>query len=339
MIKKYLSNKILIAVVMLMCFIGVGLYGVQNVSAAGNTVQKLKGYSWSDSIGWISFNCETTSTCGISNYAVQAAADGRLSGYAWSDSVGWISFEGNDASACPSGTGILASSLPKIDLSTGKITGYARLISAKALPGFDYGCIALSDSQYHQSPVISGAGGVTFKRNSDPAFPTGTNVGDFIGYAWGAVLGWIQFAVQTIDTPPLQTFSCGGSVPAHVTGSSLGASTYTQGYTPTSWTYNSGTQGACQFTCDGGYAWNSGSNTCDAIPNNPPVVGGSCVAPENSTACPGNSATGGTNLPLRDSLGSCTTPGEGVNVCQYYCQSPLVVKNGRCALPGNIKEN
>ncbi len=336
MVKKYLSSKILLVTFAFIAIFALG--GIVNVVNASNTVQKLKGYSWSDAIGWISFNCETTSTCGISNYAVQVAADGRLSGYAWSDSVGWISFEGADATACPSGSGVLSSSLPKVDLSTGKVTGYARLYSAKALPGFDYGCISLSDTQYYQSPVTSGAGGVTFKRNSDPAFPIGTNIGNFIGYAWGAVLGWIQFDVETRDTPPLQTFTCGGSVPAHVTGSSLGASTYTQGYTTTSWTYNA-SKNACQFVCDGGYSWNSGSQTCDAVPNNPPPVDGSCIAPENSLACPGNSATGGTYLPLRDNSGQCTVPGVGVNVCQFYCPSPLVSKNGKCTLPANIKEN
>ncbi len=57
----------------------------------------LTGWAWSDTIGWISFNCLTggptgDNICANSNYGVNQDANGYLTGWAWSDSVGWISF-------------------------------------------------------------------------------------------------------------------------------------------------------------------------------------------------------------------------------------------------------
>ena len=77
---------------------------------------KVNGYAWSDTIGWISFS-DTNST-------VSMAADGSLSGYAWSENIGWVSFQSADVANCPSGT-----CAPKVNTSTGAITGWARAIA------------------------------------------------------------------------------------------------------------------------------------------------------------------------------------------------------------------
>ena len=69
----------------------------------------LYGYAWSDSIGWISFNCsnqnqcQTTAPCPTTNpsctdpvngkdYAVTLDDNYNFFGWAWNDAVGWISF-------------------------------------------------------------------------------------------------------------------------------------------------------------------------------------------------------------------------------------------------------
>lgn len=62
-----------------------------------STGNKLTGYAWNDSIGWVSMNCDQTShggsdQCGTSDYGVSIDANGDFSGWAWNDAVGWISF-------------------------------------------------------------------------------------------------------------------------------------------------------------------------------------------------------------------------------------------------------
>jgi len=57
-----------------------------------DSTDNVAGYAWSSNIGWISFNCINTGTCGTSDYGVNLEPSTmNLSGYAWSD-LGWISF-------------------------------------------------------------------------------------------------------------------------------------------------------------------------------------------------------------------------------------------------------
>ncbi len=44
-------------------------------------------------MGWISFSCENTSSCGTVNYGVTIDFDGLFDGYAWGENIGWINFE------------------------------------------------------------------------------------------------------------------------------------------------------------------------------------------------------------------------------------------------------
>ena len=83
---------------------GIFLFGILNVSTAQAWFDKipsggaeLNGYAWSDTIGWISFNCRTGgltggNICGSVNYNVRLDEDGNFYGYAWSDNIGWIKF-------------------------------------------------------------------------------------------------------------------------------------------------------------------------------------------------------------------------------------------------------
>ncbi|OGY62917.1 MAG: hypothetical protein A2745_02610 [Candidatus Harrisonbacteria bacterium RIFCSPHIGHO2_01_FULL_44_13] len=54
-------------------------------------VGNLSGWAWNDNIGWISFNCQNTSSCASTNYKVTISA-GEFNGWAWNDAIGWISF-------------------------------------------------------------------------------------------------------------------------------------------------------------------------------------------------------------------------------------------------------
>src|SRR3989344_2606403 len=78
-------------------------------------------YAWSETIGWISFDCANEGVCSASNYKISEGAGGVLSGYAWSENIGWISFNAADVSGCPSGT-----CSPSVNLSTGAVSGWAR---------------------------------------------------------------------------------------------------------------------------------------------------------------------------------------------------------------------
>ncbi|MDP6387982.1 MAG: hypothetical protein QGG63_01770 [Candidatus Pacebacteria bacterium] len=100
------AHNILLAIAALL-FIAVLFYGAFFANgvdtAKAGSVQNMSGWAWSDNIGWISFNCTDTNSCGTVDYGVNAVANGNLSGYAWSDNVGWITFNESDLSGCPSG--------------------------------------------------------------------------------------------------------------------------------------------------------------------------------------------------------------------------------------------
>ena len=55
---------------------------------AGN----LSGFAWGENIGWVSFSCNNTSSCGTVGYGVTIDTDGALDGYAWAENIGWINF-------------------------------------------------------------------------------------------------------------------------------------------------------------------------------------------------------------------------------------------------------
>ncbi len=139
--------------------------------------QPIKGWAWSTYDGgwlggWIHFNGST--------YGVQQdTSTGVLSGYAWATNYGWISFNSvspNDLAGCPSGA-----CEAKVDLVTGKVTGWARVISAIAgmanTGGQFLGWIHLSPDSGSLYGVTSGADGC------------------WSGYAWGdQEIGYIHFA-------------------------------------------------------------------------------------------------------------------------------------------------
>ena len=79
---------------------------------------ELHGWAWSDTIGWISFNCVDGGTCASANYGVQIdTVSGEFSGHAWSENIGWISFNRSETQSPPAAPyngseGFLAKSIP-----------------------------------------------------------------------------------------------------------------------------------------------------------------------------------------------------------------------------------
>lgn len=161
---KSLVNKPLVLILSFL-ILGIALiFIVKNSSAAASISDNVSGWAWSETIGWISFNCSNTGSCGSSNYGVNVKNNGDLEGYAWSENIGWISFKKQDTDDCPS-----SPCRPKLNQSNGQISGWAKALAAR--DGWD-GWIHLRGSNYGVSASNC----------------------DWSGYAWGSdVVGWIHF--------------------------------------------------------------------------------------------------------------------------------------------------
>ncbi|MCA9355945.1 hypothetical protein H6790_00370 [Candidatus Nomurabacteria bacterium] len=119
-----------------------------------------------------------------SNYGVNVdPLTGNMSGYAWSSEVGWISF---NEGGCPEGT-----CTPKVDLASGDITGWARVLAH----GDDWdGWISLSCD----NSGIFGCSGIFGGSSYGVSVPDLYGAGQFSGYAWGdEVVGWTKFSGPT----------------------------------------------------------------------------------------------------------------------------------------------
>jgi len=172
------------------------------------------GYAWSESIGWISFNCSDDNSCGTVDYGVNInPSTGNISGYAWSSNIGWISFNrktcnggervgrhceiNNDCVGgyqcrddAPGTTGapptdpFLSSAdvIANYNSSTEEVTGWAKIL-------------ALGDD-----------GWISFNTDGVPDYGVSidSSTSEFSGWAWngsdtdGVGIGWISF--NCLDT-------------------------------------------------------------------------------------------------------------------------------------------
>jgi hypothetical protein len=130
----------------------------------------ISGWAWSDTAGWISFNCIDLGTCGTVDYKMtRDTAGGDITGYAWSETVGWISANSSDLTGCPSNPCSFRV------LNSGKVIGWIKVKSAGG--GWD-GFIHIGDNP-------QGSYGVDF------------TYGALTGWAWGdTVMGWIFFSAD-----------------------------------------------------------------------------------------------------------------------------------------------
>ncbi len=193
------------------------------------------GWAWSSTIGWISLNCLTGSATGASvcsstvDYGVNIdPSSGNFSGHAWSSTIGWISFQSADVTA-------LCGPVAKLNASTRKVTGWARVISGTVASGAD-GCISMSGF----GPDY----GVFYNPAATP--------NNILGDAWGStVVGWVRFygvlaSAPSVDlkinggdypsSAPLAMPSAGGAASLSWTSNNVSACTATASSGITDWT-------------------------------------------------------------------------------------------------------
>lgn len=149
---------------------------VPHIAEAATT--NLSGYAWSDTIGWISFNCSNDNTCGVSPYKVTLdTTTNYLTGFAWSENIGWIQFGG--LSGCPVGS-------CAAQRSGGTLSGWARAVNGDGTTA---------------SPVVNGTDGwISLSSTNGGGGTYGVSIGtsELDGYAWGSdVVGWISMNCKT----------------------------------------------------------------------------------------------------------------------------------------------
>jgi len=187
-------------------FLFATLAGIILVAGFGNQIvfagssDNLSGYAWSDTIGWVSFNCTDAGSCSTTDYGVRVdPPSGAFSGYAWSENIGWISFNAADTAGCPS-----APCAPALVTTTtsGTVTGWAKALSASG--GWD-GWIRLSGTAADSSSYGGTIASTTFS-----------------GYSWGSdVVGWLSWSgsgygvrssVDLVDPPSCTpAYFCSGN--------------------------------------------------------------------------------------------------------------------------------
>ena len=167
-IKKFYIPTIIITLLVVFGFFYSGTDKNTSAVNAASEEFNLAGWAWSDNIGWISFSCSNTNSCGSVNYRVLVAENGDMSGYAWSDNIGWISFNQSDLGNCPSGT-------CKAKLNGNNLNGWAKAISADYFGWDGFINLGQAGSLY----------GVTYNPGTKK----------FGGYAWSSdVVGWVNFS-------------------------------------------------------------------------------------------------------------------------------------------------
>lgn len=163
------------------------------VKMVGAATERVSGWAWSDTAGWIDMSGVSITSPG-----------GAFSGWAWSDTVGWISFNANGCGPAPT-------------LSTnGSVSGWARAVNGSGAPADDQWA-SLTGMRYTGCIELGGGNGVRV----DFAGGNATQ-GNFSGWGWGGtVIGWVDFdgvfvniddggAVVNLSASPV-SFSTAGS--------------------------------------------------------------------------------------------------------------------------------
>lgn len=193
----------------MMFFFGISTVSAQNPSINATPDGAITGWGWSDTIGWISFNCITDgSNCATSAYGVTvtpgqelgsgnlnpAIRNADLSGYAWSPNIGWISFNSSDTAVCGPNA--------KINFSNGAVSGFARAIAgnqSSIISGGWSGCIAFTYTIDGNNKGVLVYDPNSFDGLSYDVATTINGSGVHTQWAWGSsqnnndgVIGWID---------------------------------------------------------------------------------------------------------------------------------------------------
>lgn len=186
-------------------FIVLSFFVAQKTLAGVN--DNVSGFAWSDSVGWVSFNCTDIPDCRY-DYGVKVdPLTGLFSGYAWSENLGWIYFSPvgpypdlPNYSACLD----LPGSVQKCD-STGdyKVSGWAKILSNK-------GWVSLRGTAQDGSSY-----GVSWDNTNQ----------ELNGMAWSSDdLGWLSFNCNYDSTGQACADSLGYKVLARLDNDSPGVS-------------------------------------------------------------------------------------------------------------------
>lgn len=186
---------------------------------------EFSGFAWSDTIGWISLNCNqplaalATDTCGDVPYKVEIVPDtnpadavlATIEGYAWSENIGWIKFGG--LSGFPAS--LFNNAEIRLDGTNYRVYGWARACAG-----------TINGDCSDMTPHPDGWDG--WISLSCENFTNGCAVFDYRllvnnnalkGYAWGnggttpteGVIGWVDFSFADFLHPCAPSNSCVGA--------------------------------------------------------------------------------------------------------------------------------
>lgn len=307
----------------------------------GVEYNNIRGWAWSDNIGWVSFSCHSSEgTAGAcanpwGTHMVMPSESGNIGipdrsiiGHAWSDTLGWISFQKSETGEPPlSGNAAFDAKITgqnytaRFDADQNTIIGWARVLSAcTSIP-----CVNLVDPAWNGwIQFLDATYGVKI-----------SNTGRISGYAWGGdVIGWLTFDVAdanmqaymgipvdllTSAVSPLASISLNQSLVAvdpegfalqvNANGSASGAGG--AGYTITSYSWN----------------WGDGTTSAGITASHTYTQEGSYTITLTVTNSEGASNSVSQNITF-------TSP--SVNACMFSCQDTTecnYIEGNICFIP------
>ena len=178
---------------------------------AGN----FSGWAWSDSIGWISFDCHNSGgNCAASNYQVTIDSSGVFSGWAWNDIVGWIDFNcGNDHDPGTPGTqDICFASNYKVKTSWLSASASGTLLSSTFDTGVPAG-VAFNSIMWRGNQPAGTHVEFQFASANQPYGVGGTGPIDLaFRYAWNDSTGWWDFGTGNVNVTSTQLTGSGTNI-------------------------------------------------------------------------------------------------------------------------------
>lgn len=149
-------------------------------SAEAGLGHNIRGWAWSDTIGWISLNSINPGAVSSINFGVNLDNNKKLSGYGWSDNVGWVTFNESQLNGCPKAP-------CKAYVDGDDLKGWAKVLSADG-NGWD-GWLSLG-SQTGDSVVYGTDTNTIYGVTTPSTPPSGTQA-----FSWGnSVMGWTFFS-------------------------------------------------------------------------------------------------------------------------------------------------
>lgn len=156
-------SKIKIFLLVILAVFSIFLY---KEARAGST-DNVRGWTWSENVGWISLNDNSSST----SYLSWSLSTGIMSGFAWSDNIGWVSFNCDDVNVCS-----VANQFCSVDADC---PGGQTCVNTRD------GCALISDYKVSIN----------------------TTSGELSGYAWSDAIGWLSFNNVDTGDPPATPYN------------------------------------------------------------------------------------------------------------------------------------